>query len=267
MTGQLRYFASVPYPQVSAEMEKLAGAGLGIEIELTDPHWLLELVELPAVKKLGRALAERGIGVQVQGPFYDLAPGSLDPYIRDHTLELFRRTVEIAGALGAGCATFYTGYNPLLHSGAVDQWLEICRSVWTETVEAADRFNLRVLFANMFEDSPEVQLRLIESVPAGAGGACLDVANTQAASRRKITSWVGALSANLQLVHLSDSRGREGGHRQAGSRKLPLREFYDACVKKNLEPDIVFKMDADRAVQSLQAVRRQGLGQYQMELL
>jgi len=267
MKGQLKYFACVPYPRVTAEMEKLAAAGLGIEIEVTDPRWILKLVELPAVKKLGRALAERGIEVRVQGPFYDLAPGSLDPYIRDHTLSLFLRTVEIAGSLGAGCVTLYTGFNPLLHSRVIDQWSEICRPVWSETAEAADRFNLRVLFANMFEESPELQLRLIEMVPAGAGGACLDVANALACSRRKIGSWVGALAGHLRLVHLSDNRGRDAGPRPAGGRSLPLKEFYDACVKKSLEPDIVFKMDADRAIESLQAVRRQGLGQYQMELL
>ena len=53
---RINYFASVPYPEVTARMEKLEAAGLGLEIEVADPHWILEVCELPMAAKLGQTL-------------------------------------------------------------------------------------------------------------------------------------------------------------------------------------------------------------------
>lgn len=264
---RINYLASVPYPEVTAQMEKLAAAGLGLEIEAVDPHWILKVCELPMVAKLGQTLQDRGFLVQVQGPFFDLAPGSLDPFIREHTVKLFLRTVEIAASLKAKNITFYSGYNPLLHAKVLDQWFEICLPLWQEIVDVADRYDLRVLIANMFEEVPEIQLRLIENCPPEATGVCLDVANAFTYSRRKISSWLGAFSDHLHLVHLSDTRGKNGEHLPLGKGRVPLKEFFQVCMKKNLAPDMVFKMTARQSLESLQTLRKQGLGQYQIELL
>jgi len=264
---RINYFASVPYPEVTAGMEKLAEAGLGLEIEVVDPHWILEVCELPMVAKLGQTLQDRGFQVHVQGPFFDLAPGSLNPFIREHTEKLFLRMVEIAGSLHAKNLTFYSGYNPLLHSKVLDQWFEVCLPLWQETVEVADRYDLRILIANMFEEDPGIQLRLIEDCPPEAAGVCLDVANAFTYSRRKITSWLRAFSDRLHVVHLSDTRGKNGEHLPLGKGRVPLKEFFQECMKKNLAPDMVFKMTAKQSFESLQTLRKQGLGQYQIELL
>ena len=264
---RINYFASVPYPEVTAWMEKLEEAGLGLEIEVVDPHWILEVCELPMVAKLGQTLQARGLQVHVQGPFFDLAPGSLNPFIREHTEKLFLRMVEIAGSLHAKNLTFYSGYNPLLHSKVLDQWFEVCLPLWQETVEVADRYDLRILIANMFEEDPGIQLRLIEDCPPEAAGVCLDVANAFTYSRRKITSWLRAFSDRLHVVHLSDTRGKNGEHLPLGKGRVPLKEFFQECMKKNLAPDMVFKMTAKQSFESLQTLRKQGLGQYQIELL
>ena len=264
---RINYSASVPYAEVTARMEKLEAAGLGLEIEVVDPHWILKVCELPMAAKLGQTLKERGFQVHVQGPFFDLAPGSLDLFVREHTQKLFLRTVEIAGSLNAKNLTLYSGYNPLLHSKVLDQWFEICQPLWQETVEVADRYDLRILIANMFEEDPDIQLRLIEDCRQEAAGVCLDVANAFTYSRKKISTWLGALREHLHLVHLSDTRGKNGEHLPLGKGKVPLKEFFQECMKKNLAPDMVFKMTASQSLESLQTLRKKGLGQYQIELL
>jgi sugar phosphate isomerase/epimerase len=264
---RINYSASVPYAEVTARMEKLEAAGLGLEIEVVDPHWILKVCELPMAAKLGQTLKERGFQVHVQGPFFDLAPGSLDLFIREHTQKLFLRTVEIAGSLNAKNLTLYSGYNPLLHSKVLDQWFEVCLPLWQETVEVADRYDLRILIANMFEEDPDIQLRLIEDCQPEAVGVCLDVANAFTYSRKKISTWLGAFREHLHLVHLSDTRGKNGEHLPLGKGKVPLKEFFQECMKKNLAPDMVFKMTASQSLESLQTLRKKGLGQYQIELL
>ncbi|HUU28423.1 MAG TPA: TIM barrel protein [archaeon] len=265
---QIKYFASVPYPEVTASLEKLAAAGLGLEIEVVDPHWILKICELPMVGKLGDTLRDRGFNIHLQGPFFDLAPGSLDPYIREHTRKLFLRSVEIAGSLNANYLTLYSGYNPLLHSKVIDQWFEICLPLWLETVEIAERYDLKVLIANMFEEGPDIQQRIIAACPEGTAGACLDVAHAFTNSRKKISSWLGALARNLYLVHLNDAKkGKDDEHLSLGEGKVPFKEFFQVCMKNDLAPDIVFKMPVEKSLQSLHTVRKLGLGQFQMELL
>lgn len=265
--SQLDYFVSAPYAGVPHLMDRLAESGMGVELELTDPEWILKVCELPAVAKLGRTLRQHGIRRHVQGPFYDLAPGSLDPYIREHSQKLYMRTLDIAAALEADCVTFFTGYNTLLHARVLDQWFEVCRPLWQRVLDYAARLDVRVMFANMFEDEPEIQLRLIDGLPAEVSGVCLDVAGAYAFSKKKITSWVSLLGGRLGMVYLSDARVRDSEHLPLGKDSFPLKEFYQTCMKKNLTPDIVFKMAPEQAFESLQLVRKKGLGQYQIELL
>ena len=230
---QIKYFASVPYPEVTAQLERIAAAGLGLEIAVLDPHWILKVCELPMAAKLGQTLKEREIAINVQGPFLDLAPGSLDPFIREHTRKLFLRTVEIAGSLNARNLTLYSGYNPLLHSKVLDQWYEVGLPLWREVAETADRHGVRLCIANMFEEDPELQLRLIEGTSIqGTVGACFDVANAFAFSRRKINAWIGALAQYLYLVYLGDARNRESRPLPLEKSKVPYKEFFQVCMKR-----------------------------------
>lgn len=266
-TNQLKYSVSAPYSQVTGLIGRLVETGMGVEFELTDPEWILKVCELPAVSRLGRTLRQQGIGRHVQGPFYDLAPGSLDPYIREHTQKLYFRTIEIAAALEADYVTFFSGYNTLLHARVLDQWFEVCRPLWRRVADYAERLGMKVLFANMFEDEPAIQLRLLEGLPPEVCGICLDLAGAYAFSGKKITNWVNQLSGQLDMVYLSDARVRDNEHLPVGSGSIPLKDFYQACIKKNLAPDIVFKMEPEQAFESLQLVRKKGLGQHQIELL
>jgi sugar phosphate isomerase/epimerase len=265
--SQLKYFVSAPYSQVTGLSDRLVETGMGIEFELTDPEWILKVCELPAVARLGRTLRQQGIDRHVQGPFYDLAPGSLDPYIREHSQKLYMRTIEIAAALEAENVTFFSGYNTLLHARVLDQWYEVCRPLWRRVTDYASRLGVKVLFANMFEDEPAIQLRLLDGLPPEVSGVCLDLAEAYAFSGKKITNWVSLLSGRLDMVYLSDAKVRDNEHLPVGSGSIPLKDFYQACIKKNLTPDIVFKMDPEQAFESLQLVHKKGLGQHQIELL
>lgn len=264
---QIKYFAAVPYPEVSAALESITAPEMHLEIEVLDPRWILQVCELPMVSKLGNTLRNKGIQVHVQGPFLDLAPGSLDPYIRDHTRSLFLRTLEIASHLQAEYLTLYSGYNPLLHFGVIDQWMEVCLPLWRETAESAERYDLRVLISNLFEDGPEIQLRLIEGCRDLPCGACLDLAHAFIYSKKKLSTWVNTLREYLKLAYLNDTKGKDDKHLPVGQGKIPFKDFYNSCLKKGVTPDIVFKMPLEQALQSMKTVRRLGLGQYQMELL
>ncbi len=264
---QIKYFAAVPYPEVTSSLESIGSSEMHLEIEVLDPRWILQVCELPMVGKLGNTLRNKGIQVHVQGPFLDLAPGSLDPYIRDHTRSLFLRTLEIAGHLQAEYVTLYSGYNPLLHSGVVDQWMEVCLPLWREIAESAERYELEVLISNLFEEGPEIQLQIAEGCGDVPCGACLDLAHAFIYSKKKLSTWVRALAEYLKLAYLNDTKGKDDRHLRLGQGKIPFKDFYNACLKKGLNPDIVFKMPLEQALHSIQTVRKLGLGQYQMELL
>ncbi len=263
------WFASIAYSEVVPNLERLAAAGLGIEVELDDPHWLLKLSEPPAVTRLGRSLRQHGIAVNVQGPFLDLSPGSLDPFIREHTRKMFLRAVELASLLGAKWLTLYTGFNPLVHARVADRWFEIALPLWRETLEAAERSELGLLVANIFEPDPALQLRLLRELGGGRGslGACLDAANAFIHSRKKPLAWLEELAGHLELVHLNDVRPGDEVRLPLGEGRLPLKEFFQTLTRGDHPPAVAFQMTPEEALQSLQWLRRHGLGQYQLELL
>ena len=264
---QIKYFASLPYSRVRSEIERLKHSALHLEVEVTDPQWLLQVCEMPAVKKLGDALLRDNLRIKVQGPFLDLSPGSLDPFIRDHSRKLFLRSIEVAWNLNAEHVTLYTGFNPLLHSGVLDQWLEVCLPLWRECAREANRHGVKVLVANMFEDSPDVQWKIIEGLRDIPAGACLDLPQAYAHTRVELKNWVDLLAGKLEKVNLSDSDEKIAGKcLPVGTGKLPIKEFYDYCLKRSVSPDIVFKMTLEEAVQSLNTVKMMGFGQQQLDL-
>ena len=260
-------YLSLPYPDVARHMDLLADRGFGIEVTLYDTEWLLHTSGRDRVRKLGAALAERGIGINAHGPIFDLNPGSLDPLIRKHKRRAFEKAIQVASDLGAGGVTFHTGYNPLLPESILPGWLSLSLEIWNRMADLADGTGVALTLENMFEPTPGLLLELAEAVESDSLRFCLDVSHTAIYSTLGLARWWEEMAPRLRTVHVNDTDGFSDEHLAVGRGTLDFQDVFRRLSGLPHEPVVVLEMSLDRALESMETIARRGLRETQLELL
>jgi len=260
-------YVSLPYPEVAKHLDLLEKRGFGVEVTLYDTEWLLHTSGRDRARRLGGALAERGIGVSVHGPIFDLNPGSLDAVIRKHTRRSFEKAIEVAGDLGSGGITFHTGFNPLLPESILPGWLSLSLELWNRAAHLADGAGIALTVENMFEPTPNLLLELSEALESDSLRFCLDVSHTAIYSTLGLSRWWEGMAPRLRALHLNDTDGFSDEHLAIGQGTLDFGDVFRRAAALAREPVLVLEMSIERALESVDTIARTGLRETQLELL
>ena len=262
-----RFALSTSFADVSRQLDLLAGKGLDVEITLYDSEWLLNLDKTTAVRRLGDELAERGIGVSVHAPIFDLNPGSLDPVIRKHTRRCWEKAVAAAGALGARQINFHTGYLPLLPSSTLPGWMALSLETWERVVELVADGGMTLLLENMFEPSPRILQDLRSQLDGRHVGYTLDVAHAHIYGTAGVEAWWQELGESVREVHLHDTDTFSDDHLPIGEGALDWKRVFEDVFRHAPRARIVIEMPIEAGLQSLRRIRARGFSDFQLELL
>ncbi|MFN2432715.1 MAG: sugar phosphate isomerase/epimerase family protein [Gemmatimonadota bacterium] len=260
-------FLSLPYPEVAKHLDLLAERGFGVEVTLYDTDWLLHTSGRDRARRLGEALAARGVPVNVHGPIFDLNPGSLDSVVRKHTRRAYEKAVEVARDLGSGGVNFHTGFNPLLPERTMPGWLSLSLELWNRVADLADGAGLALTVENMFEPAPDLLLELAESVESDALRFCLDVSHTSIYSTLGLSRWWDSLADRLRVLHLNDTNTFSDEHLAIGRGTLDFVDLFRRVSGLAREPVLVLEMSLEQALESVETIARDGLRETQLELL
>lgn len=262
-----RFALSTSFADLGRQIDRLAEKRLGVEVTLFDTEWLLSLDRTTTVRRLGGELADRGIGVTVHGPIFDLNPGSLDPVVRKHTRRCWERAIGVAGALGARHITFHTGCLPLLPASTLPGWLALSVETWERIVELAGDAGLMLLLENMFERNPQVLLDLRSQLEQRHVGFTFDVAHAHVFGAIALDGWWQALATDIHVIHLHDTDTFSDDHLAIGEGALDWRRIFTDIFRHAPNAVKVIEMPIEAGFQSLARIRAGGYGDVQMELL
>jgi sugar phosphate isomerase/epimerase len=260
-------YLSLAYPEVAKHLDLLEERGFGVEVTLYDTEWLLNTSGRDRARKLGKALAERGVGVNAHGPIFDLNPGSLDPVIRKHTRRAFEKAVEVAHDLGASGITFHTGFNPLLPESILPGWMTLSLETWNRLAGLAEGAGLALTVENMFERTPKLLQDLADAVESDSLRFCLDVSHTAIYSTLGFVHWWEELAPRLRVVHMNDTDSFSDEHLAIGRGTLDFKDVFQRAAATSNEPILVLEMSLDRALESVNTITNRGLRESQLELL
>jgi sugar phosphate isomerase/epimerase len=260
-------YLSLAYPEVARHLDLLGERGFGVEVTLYDTDWLLNTSGRDRARKLGKALAERGVGVTTHGPIFDLNPGSLDSVIRKHTRRAFEKAIEVSQDLGASGITFHTGFNPLLPESVLPGWLSLSLELWNRAASLAEGAGLTLTLENMFEPTPKLLLDLAEAVESDALAFCMDVSHTAIYSTLGLARWWQELAPRLRTLHLNDTDTFSDEHLAIGRGTLDFRDVFRRASSLPWEPVLVLEMSLERALESVDTIQSRGLRETQLELL
>lgn len=206
-------------------------------------------------------------GCTLHGAFFDLSVGSADARIRAVSQGRILQSVAVAKKLGARAVVFHTNTIPNLRTQSYrDGWVESNAAFYAEVL-AANR-DLSVYIENMFDEEPELLLRLSERLSAESNyGVCFDFAHASL-SRTGIEHWLEALAPYLKHVHLNDCDGTEDSHLALGRGVLDIPKFFELLNQYRFAGSILIEVNGlERQRESLIYLQNHGLvtGAWQAE--
>jgi sugar phosphate isomerase/epimerase len=225
-----------------------------------DPHMTRE-----EAQSFARFLRDAGLTVEtINIPSLDQNLASGTPQMRDYTVRLFERLVEVAGIIGARGVIVVTGrVNPLIAPLRQDLegWFA---EAFERLLPAAERSGMQLLLENI----PMGVYPRAEQIAAFADridhplvNICYDIANAHFIGE-DAAAGVRAAARRLGIVHLSDTGRQAWKHDPVGEGSCDFAGFADALLEigyaKTSMLELVCESPLERIVESHRKVAALG---------
>jgi sugar phosphate isomerase/epimerase len=208
----------------------------GINPEIGFDAAALDTYSEAAMGEVARLLAANGRTVTFHGPFMDLAPGGIDETIRKATAQRLQSTLELVPLFGPPSIVFHAGYDASRYHAQRAEWLSSSMVTWETLARMAEKMRVVIHLENVYEQTPEMILALLEKMSSEYLGFCLDLGHMNVFGEVPLTEWLDALGPYLKEVHLHDNDGRSDAHEPIGSGTAPFEELFQYLQGKKLKP-------------------------------
>ncbi|MDW7771823.1 MAG: sugar phosphate isomerase/epimerase family protein [Desulfobulbaceae bacterium] len=186
-------------------------------------------------------LKKNGLNCTLHAPFFDLAPGGIDPKIREITRAKLRLAFDLLPVFQPRSIVCHLGYEENKHSYKMEQWLRYSLETWRELLETAARNNTSVMFENTFEKTPDIHHRLLTEINSPFLRFCLDTGHLAAYAGTPWQLWLDRLLPWLGQLHLHDNKGQRDDHIAIGHGLFNFRELFDFLRSNKIRPIITLE--------------------------
>jgi len=244
----------VPYQQLEASIPFLVENRLQPEIAFKGSD--LDRLTPDSIPRLGRQLADSGLGCTLHAPFMDLNPGSPEPLVYSATRIRFEQTLDAAEAFGAKLVVFHPGYDPWRYAGQDSLWLEHNLRFWPPLLERAARFGCMIALENIFERKTETLAALLNQLDSPQLGHCFDVGHWNLFSELPLSDWFSTLGPHLVHLHLHDNHGELDDHLPIGEGGIDFSSLFSQLATFPRMPSMTLEAHTrSDLLRSLKALR------------
>jgi len=208
----------------------------GINPEIGFDAAALDTYSEEAMGEVARLLAAHGLTVTFHGPFMDLAPGAVDETIRKATAQRLQSTLELVPLFDPGSVVFHAGYDASRYHELREEWLASSVATWEPLSKMAEEMGVAIHLENVYEQTPEMILNLLEKISSEYLGFCLDMGHMNVFGKVPLSEWLDALGPYLKEVHLHDNDGLSDVHGPIGSGTAPFEELFQYLQDKEMKP-------------------------------
>jgi sugar phosphate isomerase/epimerase len=247
--------------QVNAPFQHLVGGYLELFLRCrinpeigVDAAVLDRRAELP-LEQVARLFMEHGRVVTLHGPFMDLAPGALDDKIREVTARRLLETMDLVPLFRPLSVVFHVGYDDRCYHAFRQNWLAESLATWGPIATRAEGLGVMVSLENVYEQTPDMIVALLDALSSRNVGFCLDVGHQNAFSTTPLAEWLKALGSYLREVHLHDNDGRGDDHQPIGRGSVAFSTLFAYLVETGLRPVITLEPHSEASLwKSLEAL-------------
>lgn len=250
-----RFHVHTPLAQLQTLLPELIRLHLPVEVAVKAAD--LDQLNLYPIDQLTEHLHRADRQISLHAPFIDLSPGSPDPLIRQVTQTRFDQTFALAEQLGAHTLVFHPGYDRWRFGNAPALWLENSLGFWRPYLQRAADLGLRITLENIFEETPDTLVALIEGLDHPSVGHCFDIGHWHLFAQTPLEEWFARLGPYLQHVHLHDNAGEADSHLPVGDGQIDFNAFLVQLQRLPQQPTLTLEAHTiERLHRSLHASRQ-----------
>jgi sugar phosphate isomerase/epimerase len=198
------------------------------------------------VENYCRLLADFPGKVTMHGAYYDLNPLSVDPKLAELSHERYRQSIALAKKLKAHAVVFHSTFSPLIKSaGYLEGWIKQNADFWPDYARQAETAGQTLLFENLYEERPEILVKLMERIGSKSMKVCLDVGHVNLYSRVPVTAWVDALGPHLAALHVNDNNGQTDEHMPPGEGTVDYAGLFARLHAMKDPPMLALEVEID----------------------
>jgi sugar phosphate isomerase/epimerase len=194
-----------------------------------------------AFKRVATSLQKAGLACTLHAPFFDLAPGGLDPFILEKTREKLRKAFALLPIFQPRSIVCHLQFEENKHGYVYQQWFANACATWTELVLLAKRYNVPVMFENTYEKDPSVHTAMLTHLHTPFAGFCLDTGHLLAFAGSAWQEWLPAMLPWIGQLHVHDNEGRRDEHLAPGRGKFDFPGLFTFLRQNNVHPILTFE--------------------------
>lgn len=185
-------------------------------------------------RKIALSLHQEGLSCTLHAPFFDLAPGALDPKIRAVTREKLKLAFELIDIFKPQAIICHLNFENNKHGYKVDEWFAHAEETFRQLLSIAAANHTLMALENTYETEPSQHLRLMKALNSPYARICLDVGHLLAFAKCPWQDWVPALPW-VGHLHLHDNQGGADSHQAIGRGSFDFPGFFNALAQYNVQ--------------------------------
>jgi len=209
---------------------------------------------------IARQLKENSLSCTLHAPFFDLAPGALDPYVLEATRHKMRLAFDLIEIFHPQAIICHLNFEENQHGYKLRQWSRHAEMTWRQLVNMASAGRTKLMLENTYEKNPEQHLNMLQALNSPSAGFCLDTGHLMAFSHSTWQDWLPALNKWLGHLHLHDNHGRLDEHLGIGLGNFDFKGLFDFLGAHHLQPLVTLEPHSREDLwASLKALQNMGV--------
>lgn len=193
-----------------------------------------------AFTRIARTLQREGLLCTLHAPFFDLAPGALDPKILSVTREKLRRAFDLIDIFRPQAIICHLNFESNKHGYKLDEWFANAHETFRQLLDMAAAQQTTMALENTYEAEPSQHIRMMRALDSPYARICLDVGHLQAFAKCPWQDWLPALPW-VGHLHLHDNQGATDTHQAIGRGTFDFQGFLAALAQHEVQPRITLE--------------------------
>jgi len=187
-------------------------------------------------KRIAVILKANKLACTIHAPFFDLAPGALDPTILEASRNKLRKAFSLIKIFQPKSIVCHLNFEENKQGYKLEEWKLSALETWKELSQIAAKQNCILMLENTYENTPEAHESIFTGLHPSNTQFCLDVGHLMSFAKTPWQDWLPRLSPWLGQLHLHDNDGKTDQHLGLGLGAFDFKELFRFLAENNRHP-------------------------------
>lgn len=211
-------------------------------------------------ERIAALLRGQNLACTLHAPFFDLAPGALDPKILEASRNKLRLAFDLIEVFRPRSVVCHLNYEKNKQGYKEEEWRAAALATWQELSDRARKSGTVLMLENTYERSPEAHEAILSTLDSPHARFCLDVGHLMSFAHAPWQDWLPRLASWLGQLHLHDNNGESDQHLGLGLGVFDFQALFDYLGSKGLHPLVTLEPHSEEDLwQALEYLDRTSL--------